>query len=218
MEALDAAACVVGEAAPPLPHALSPMTAAIPSSHIAGAGRLRSPCCGRRPIPAESRCTDPEPKADLAHYSELGFETSAYAGSDEYGFAERDGAGLHLAANRDHDPAHAASTYLYVRDADALYDQWSRPGIGGHTLPVGPTPYKLREGSHIDPDGNLIRFGSPMEVRPPPGFAGLQADHVADEDGLEVTGPDHLHQGREGLHRSGVTRVEAHDGSGLKSL
>jgi hypothetical protein len=22
---------------------------------------------------------------------------------------------------------------------------------------------KLREGSHIDPDGNLIRFGSPME-------------------------------------------------------
>ena len=48
-------------------------------------------------------------------------------------------------------------------DADALYEEWTRPGIGGHTQPVGPTPYKLREGSHTDPDGNLIRFGSPMD-------------------------------------------------------
>ena len=32
-----------------------------------------------------------------------------------------------------------ASAYLYVRDADALYEEWSRPGIGGQTRPVGPT-------------------------------------------------------------------------------
>jgi hypothetical protein len=49
-----------------------------------------------------------------------------------------------------------------VRDADALHAEWSRPGIGGHTHPVGPTPYGLREGSHTDPNGNLIRFGSPI--------------------------------------------------------
>ena len=49
-----------------------------------------------------------------------------------------------------------------MRDADALYEEWTRPGTPGHTHPVGPTPYKLREGSHTDPDGNLIRFGSPM--------------------------------------------------------
>ena len=101
--------------------------------------------------------------AALAHYAALGFATVAYDGGDGYGFADRDGVGLHLVAHRDHDPAHAASTYLYVRDADALYDQWSRPGIGGHTHPVGPTAYHFREGSHIDPDGNEIRFGSPME-------------------------------------------------------
>ncbi len=99
--------------------------------------------------------------AALAHYSALGFDTFAYADGDEYGFANREGIGLHLAA--DPDPAHHASTYLYVRDADALYEEWSRPGIGGRTRPVGPTPYKLREGSHTDPDGNLIRFGSPMD-------------------------------------------------------
>jgi len=99
--------------------------------------------------------------AALAHYSALGFDTFAYADGDDYGFANREGTGLHLAA--DPDPAHHASTYLYVRDADALYEEWSRPGIGGHTRPVGPTPYKLREGSHTDPDGNLIRFGSPVD-------------------------------------------------------
>jgi DNA-binding MarR family transcriptional regulator len=99
----------------------------------------------------------------LAHYSALGFETFAYADGDDYGFANREGVGLHLAADPDHNPAHHASTYLYVRDADALYEEWSRPGIGGHTRPAGPTPYKLREGSHTDPDGNLIRFGSPAD-------------------------------------------------------
>jgi DNA-binding MarR family transcriptional regulator len=98
----------------------------------------------------------------LGHYSALGFDTFAYADGQEYGFADREGVSLHLAAVPDHDPAcNTASAYLYVRDADALYKEWSKPSIGGHTHPVGSTPYKLREGAHIDPDGNLIRFGSP---------------------------------------------------------
>jgi hypothetical protein len=102
--------------------------------------------------------------AALAHYAALGFDAFPDQGGDGYGFADRDGIGLHLAADPGHDPAHNhASAYLYVRDADALYAEWSRPGIGGQTLPVGPTPYRLREGTHIDPDGNLIRFGSPVE-------------------------------------------------------
>src|SRR5580700_1078903 len=99
--------------------------------------------------------------AALAHYAALGFGTQAYDGGDEYGFANRDGTGLHLAVSAEHEGPGA--TYLYVRDADALYEEWTRPGIGGHTHPVEPTPYKLREGSHVDPDGNLIRFGSPMK-------------------------------------------------------
>jgi DNA-binding MarR family transcriptional regulator len=100
----------------------------------------------------------------LAHYTALGFKTFAYADGADYGFANREGIGLHLTADPDHDPVHNdTSTYLYVRDADALYEEWSRPGIGGRTTPVGPTPYALREGSHVDPDGNQIRFGSPME-------------------------------------------------------
>lgn len=103
--------------------------------------------------------------AALAHYAALGFATQAYADGHDYGFANRDGTGLHLAADPGHEAGHwhSAAAYLYVRDADALYTEWSQPGIGGETRPAGPTEYGLREGSHTDPDGNLIRFGSPAD-------------------------------------------------------
>jgi DNA-binding MarR family transcriptional regulator len=101
--------------------------------------------------------------AALAHYASLGFKTLGYPGGG-YGFAQREGTGLHFAEHADHDRAHGgAVAYLYVRDADALHEEWTRPGIGGHTHPVGLMEYGLREGSHTDPDGNVIRFGSEPE-------------------------------------------------------
>lgn len=106
----------------------------------------------------------------LAHYASLGFEVEPYADGDGYGFAGRDEVSLHLSLDEGHGPEadhqHVGTAYLYVEDADALYDEWARPSIGGLTRRVGDTPYKLREGSHVDPDGNLIRFGSPMPGRP----------------------------------------------------
>jgi DNA-binding MarR family transcriptional regulator len=139
-------------------HALADIKSA---SVTAGAGRRRT---GRQFLHFSPIFPVRNLAAALAHYSALGFATFAYAEGSEYGFANREGTGLHLAADPTHHPEHhAASTYLYVRDVDALYQEWSRPGLGGRTRPVGPTPYKLREGSHIDPDGNLIRFGSPVE-------------------------------------------------------
>jgi Enoyl-(Acyl carrier protein) reductase len=77
---------------------------------------------------------------------------------------------LHLSLDEGHGPEaghqHVGTAYLYVEDADSLYEEWARPGVGGLTRRVGDTPYQLREGSHVDPDGNLIRFGSPMPGRP----------------------------------------------------
>jgi DNA-binding MarR family transcriptional regulator/catechol 2,3-dioxygenase-like lactoylglutathione lyase family enzyme len=113
--------------------------------------------------------------AALAHYASLGFTTIAYEGGSDYGFANRDGVSLHLLADHHdqydghgHDDGHehghgAAAAYLYVGDADALYEQWNKPGVAGHTHRVTSTPYGMREGSHRDPDGNLIRFGSPTQ-------------------------------------------------------
>jgi DNA-binding MarR family transcriptional regulator len=136
------------------------MTEIKAASVVKGTGR-------KRPTRQLRKFSPIFPVADLAralaHYADLGFVATAYEEGGEYGFADRDGVGLHLAADPHADRMHAASTYLYVADADALYDEWSRPGLGGHTHPVGLTPYGLREGSHNDPDGNLIRFGSPIE-------------------------------------------------------
>ena len=130
--------------------------------------RRGRPGPGERRLPRQFRQFSPifpvrDMTAALAHYAALGFDAFPYEGGDGYGFADREGTGLHLTADPGHDTAHShASAYLYVRDADALYAEWSRPGIGGQTLPVCSTPYQLREGAHIDPDGNLIRFGSPL--------------------------------------------------------
>ena len=102
-------------------------------------------------------------RAALAHYRTLGFKTFAYEEGADYGFANRDGAGLHLEVHARHAGHRPASAYLNVRDAAALYDEWSGPGIAGHTHPAEPTPWGMLEGSHTDPDGNLIRFGSPIK-------------------------------------------------------
>ena len=112
----------------------------------------------------------------LAHYASLGFDVQPYTEGDGYGFADRDRVSLHLSLDTGHeheheggdghDHEHVGTAYLYVADADALYDEWTRPGVGGLTRRVGDTPYQLREGSHVDPDGNLIRFGSPMPSQP----------------------------------------------------
>jgi Glyoxalase/Bleomycin resistance protein/Dioxygenase superfamily len=102
-------------------------------------------------------------RAALAHYRTLGFKTFAYEEGADYGFANRDGVGLHLEAHAGHARHRPASAYLNVRDAAALYEEWSRPGVAGHTHPAEPTPWGMLEGSHTDPDGNLIRFGSPIK-------------------------------------------------------
>jgi DNA-binding MarR family transcriptional regulator len=138
---------------------LSALTGIRQAGIATGAGRARparqlrrfSPIFGVRDL-----------RSALAHYATLGFSTFAYEEGDDYGFANRDGVGLQLAAHSGHDARRAASAYLYVRDAAALYEEWSKPGIAGHTHRAEPTPYGMREGSHTDPDGNVVRFGSPI--------------------------------------------------------
>jgi len=142
----------------------------------------------------------------LAHYASLGFEVESYADGDlyGYGFAGRDEVSLHLSVDEEHGPQanheHVGTAYLYVEDADALYDEWARPGVGGLTRRVGDTPYRLREGSHVDPDGNLIRFGSPMPGRP----AERLRAHLQARYGITVAAMTQLDLG--------VWRVERTDG------
>jgi hypothetical protein len=114
------------------------------------------------------------PVRDLAraaeHYRALGFDVAPYGGGAQYAFARRGPVELHLAVVDRLDPAASNSAvYLYVADADALAAEWSAAGLPGQLADPVDTPYGLREGAHIDPWGNLLRFGSASGSRPAAG-------------------------------------------------
>ena len=100
---------------------------------------------------------------DLAveHYRSLGFQVRLYEGPEAYAFAERDGIEIHLARVHDLEPMkNMSAVYLYVDDADKLYEEWSRAAVEGRLVSPSDTSYGLREGACLDRDANLIRFGS----------------------------------------------------------
>lgn len=101
--------------------------------------------------------------AALGQYRTLGFDVHAYEGGAAYGFVERDDLCLHLAEDPALDPAgNDCAVYLYVNDAEAFYAQWRATRPAGRLVAPVDTDYGLREGAHIDPDGNLLRFGSSL--------------------------------------------------------
>jgi hypothetical protein len=117
------------------------------------------------------------PTTDMArtveHYQRLGFTFSAPGSAEqappaEAGFAigERDGVSLHFALKPDHDPSRTATwVYISVEDADELSAEFDASGAGQGRTPRD-TDYKMRELAHIDPDGNMLLFGSPLPEEP----------------------------------------------------
>ena len=97
--------------------------------------------------------------ASLAHYQRLGFETREYEGGG-YGYATRDGIEIHLGVVADAE-ARPSNAYLWVDDADELARMWRSTGADVRT--PEDTEWGQHEGVHIDPDGNVLRFGSPMK-------------------------------------------------------
>jgi hypothetical protein len=73
----------------------------------------------------------------------------------------RDSIELFISLKADHDPERKAScAYVRVDDADKLDAEWSAAGIPGLTE-LRNTDYRMREFAYIDPDGNLLLFGTP---------------------------------------------------------
>lgn len=95
----------------------------------------------------------------VAWFELAGFKVSFH--DDTYAFAPRDRhLTIHLAqAAGDHLVGHG-SFYIHCHDADRAAEEWSQAGIEVD----GPRDedYGKREGSITDPDGNVIRFGSPI--------------------------------------------------------
>lgn len=107
----------------------------------------------------------PDPRCDIgaSPLRKLGFTVSVYSGGDFYGYACRGGVSLHLArVDNVYPKMTLVSAYLNVADADALHGEWSTAGVEGRIHELTDTDDGLREGADVDPDGNLLRYGSPL--------------------------------------------------------
>ncbi|HVA06668.1 MAG TPA: VOC family protein [Acidimicrobiales bacterium] len=106
------------------------------------------------------------PTADMErtrrHYERLAFTVRVH--TEGYGTATRDGINLHFALTAD---GSAGAVYIAVDDADALHAEWSAAGVG-ETSDLFDPGFGVWEAAHTDPDGNLIRFGSPVATRKAP--------------------------------------------------
>jgi catechol 2,3-dioxygenase-like lactoylglutathione lyase family enzyme len=101
--------------------------------------------------------------AALAYYRGLGFGVREWQGGG-YGFVTFDGAEIHVGVEPDLDtrPDRRSTAYLFVEDADSLARIWHAAG-GDVRLPQD-TEWGQHEGALVDLDGNVIRFGSPLNA------------------------------------------------------
>lgn len=102
--------------------------------------------------------------AAMAHYRQLGFTVKPYEDGG-YAFAIRDAVEIHLTTvtGKINLATTTSAAYLDVDDADALAAEWTAAKVGGELVAPVNTGYGTREGAHIDPDGNLLRFGSRLQ-------------------------------------------------------
>jgi catechol 2,3-dioxygenase-like lactoylglutathione lyase family enzyme len=95
----------------------------------------------------------------VAHYERLGFEIGHH--DEHYAFASRDRLTIHLAETEAAWEGARGALYMHVDDADALAEEWRAAGV--EVEEPQDYEYGKHEGSHVDPDGNVLRFGSPLE-------------------------------------------------------
>jgi hypothetical protein len=108
-------------------------------------------------------------QAARAHYEALGFDIHLH-GDSGYGTAARDGVRIHLRLADDaaddtaaaEPPAGTGAAYIGVDDAEALLREWRAAGVG-ETGDLFDAGFGVWEAAHYDPDGNLVRFGSPLK-------------------------------------------------------
>jgi len=96
----------------------------------------------------------------VAWYERAGFEVSHHDGFYAFAHRKRD-LTIHLAHDPEGElPQVHSSLYIHCQDADRVAEEWREAGLEVD----GPRDedYGKREGSVTDPDGNLIRFGSPI--------------------------------------------------------
>jgi hypothetical protein len=137
------------------------------------------------------------PTADMArtveHYQRLGFRfpapgSTAPPAEGTFAIGERDGVELHFSLKPDHDPGRTATrVYISVENADELSAELDASGAGQGRTPRD-TDHKMRELAHVDPDGNLLLFGSRLREDPATESAAESAQAPAGQAAQEPAG------------------------------
>ncbi len=109
--------------------------------------------------------------ATCAFYGRLGFAVARRHGEPvcDYLILRRDWIELHFHRNPETDPlTNASGAFIRCRDVDAL-----TAGFPAHVpadprgtprfLPATAKPWGMKQAALVDPDGNLIQFGTPLE-------------------------------------------------------
>lgn len=107
-------------------------------------------------------------QAACAFYCDiLGFKKT-FENGDPVGFMilEKDRAELHLSLVKDHKPSTANIAHLIVDDVDALHDRLVAAGVR-MIKSLQDKDYGLRAFVFVDPDGNRIDVGQPLEAEAP---------------------------------------------------
>lgn len=98
-------------------------------------------------------------------YGRLGFALVRLydAFGPPYLLLRRDDVELHFVHSPETDPEEShGGCYLRLDDAQAVYEEWEPLGLQG-VHPPKDTPWGMREFFVVDPSGNLIRLGTPLE-------------------------------------------------------
>lgn len=106
--------------------------------------------------------------ATLSFYRVLGFEGEAHEHSAEYAILSRGPIELHFFAHPELDPTSScAGCYLRVSDVADWHRACSAAALPARGIPrldrLEDKPWGLREFALIDPDGNLLRIGQPLD-------------------------------------------------------
>ncbi len=110
-------------------------------------------------------------EAAIERYTKLGFVAAGYRDTPTsppvYAFVCFGPGEFHIASVNHVDPKTTTSAcYLWVEDADAVHASWAAADVEGRLHAPRDTSYGMREMAYVDPDGNLVRVGSPMHPDP----------------------------------------------------
>jgi len=82
---------------------------------------------------------------------------------DGYVILSRDEITMHLWPCKDPEIPKATGCYINVNEVEKLYDEYKQTGVVHPNGPLKEMPWKMKQFSILDNNGNIIHFGEEMK-------------------------------------------------------